>query len=192
LIGRRTGESGLNADDEPDRARALAREYLDRAAIVLTPEEAARLEITDFGLGRFHEVGLQLLVYVNTDRYCAKELVLLPRQICAEHRHPPVGGEPGKEETLRCRWGEAYLYVEGEATADPRATVPPGHGPFLTVWHEVILRPGEQWTVPPNTRHWFQSGDDGAVISEFSTTSRDEFDVFTDPAIDRLARMPGT
>jgi D-lyxose ketol-isomerase len=182
----------MNADNDPDRARALARGYLDRASIALTPEEAGRLEITDFGLGRFREIGLQLLVYVNTDRYCAKELVLLPRQICAEHRHPPIDGDPGKEETLRCRWGEAYLYVEGEATIDPRATVPPGHEPFLTVWHEVILRPGAQWTVPPNTRHWFQSGDAGAVISEFSTTSRDEFDVFTDPAIDRLARMAGS
>ena len=37
---------------------------------------------------------------------CAKELILMPRQTCPEHWHPPVGGEPGKEETFRCRWGE--------------------------------------------------------------------------------------
>jgi D-lyxose ketol-isomerase len=48
-----------------------------------------------------------------------------------------------------------------------------------------VLRPGEQFTVPPNTRHWFQAGPDGAVVSEFSTQSRDDLDVFTDPEISR-------
>ena len=37
-----------------------------------------------------------LLVYVNTDRYCAKELVLYPGQECPEHRHPPFGGPAGE------------------------------------------------------------------------------------------------
>jgi D-lyxose ketol-isomerase len=53
------------------------------------------------------------------------------------------------------------------------------------VFHEVRLRPGEQYTIPPDTLHWFQAGADGAVVSEFSTRSRDEFDVFTDPAVER-------
>jgi D-lyxose ketol-isomerase len=48
-----------------------------------------------------------------------------------------------------------------------------------------VLRPGEQHTIPPDTLHWFQAGDDGAVVSEFSTESRDELDVFTDPRIQR-------
>ena len=44
-----------------------------------------------------------------------------------------------------------------------------------------MLRPGDQHTIAPDTLHWFQAGDEGAVVSEFSTTSRDELDVFTDP-----------
>jgi D-lyxose ketol-isomerase len=48
-----------------------------------------------------------------------------------------------------------------------------------------VLRPGEQYTIFPNTLHWFQGGDEGAVVSEFSTTSRDESDVFSDARIDR-------
>ncbi len=55
-----------------------------------------------------------------------------------------------------------------------------------TVWHEVVPSPGEQYTIPPNTLHWFQAGDEGAIVSEFSTTSRDEKDIFTDPAIRRV------
>jgi D-lyxose ketol-isomerase len=36
-----------------------------------------------------------------------------------------------------------------------------------------------------DTRHWFQAGDKGAVVSEFSTESRDDLDVFTDPRVQR-------
>lgn len=37
--------------------------------------------------------------------------------------------------------------------------------------------------------HWFQAGDEGAVVSEFSSTSRDEFDIFTDPRIKRMTEI---
>jgi len=47
--------------------------------------------------------------------------------------------------------------------------------------------PGRQYTVPSDTLHWFQAGDEWAIVSEFSSTSRDESDVFTDP---RIRRMP--
>jgi D-lyxose ketol-isomerase len=168
-----------------EAARARAREYLSRAGIVLTPAEAANIEIADLGLGELETTGLQLVVYVNTARCCAKELVLFPHQTCPEHRHPPVGAEPGKEETFRCRWGTVYLYVEGPPSAAPVAAPPAGHESAYTVWHEIILHPGQQWTIPPDTLHWFQAGGEGAVVSEFSTRSTDEYDLFTDPQIRR-------
>ena len=56
-----------------------------------------------------------------------------------------------------------------------------------TVFHEVVLRPGEQYTIPPDTWHWFQGGPAGAVVSEFSTRSTDEHDIFVDPQIRRTA-----
>ena len=170
-------------------ARRRTVEYLDKAGIVITPEEVMNIEVTDFGLGDLERTGLQLVVYINTDRVCAKELVLFPRQTCPEHRHPPVEGEPGKEETFRCRWGEVYLYVPGEPTPHPKAIPPKGREHTYTVWHEVVLRPGEQYTLMPDTLHWFQAGDEGAIVSEFSTTSRDEFDIFTDPEIQRTTQV---
>ncbi len=160
-------------------------EYFARAGIVVTEEEKKRIEVADFGLGELEKTGLQLLVYVNTERVCAKELVLFPRQTCPEHRHPPVEGEPGKEETFRCRWGKVYLYVPGEPTPSPKAKPPEGREQWYTVWHEIELNPGDQYTLPPDTLHWFQAGPEGAVVSEFSTRSRDEFDIFTDPEIQR-------
>lgn len=59
------------------------------------------------------KIGLQLLTYINTERVCAKEMVLLPGQACPEHRHIPTDGREGKEESFRCRFGRVYLYVEG-------------------------------------------------------------------------------
>ena len=167
---------------EVDAARQRTADVLAGAGIVLTPDERAGIEIADFGLSRIDELGLEVVVYVNTDRVCAKELVLFPRQTCPEHRHPPFDGTPGKEETFRCRAGLVYLCVEGEPTPEPQARPPEG---AFTVRHEIVLRPGERHTIPPDTLHWFQAGDEGAVVSEFSTTSRDDLDVFTDSRVGR-------
>ncbi len=170
-------------------AQARACEFLDRAGIVLNAEESNNIEVADFGLGELETTGLELVVYVNTERVCAKELVLFPRQTCPEHRHPPIGDDPGKEETFRCRWGTVYLCVEGKTTPNPSAQLPKGREHTYTVRHEIVLHPGQQYTIPPNTLHWFQAGNDGAVVSEFSTCSHDEFDIFTDPQIRRATSI---
>lgn len=172
-----------------DDAKKRALEYFDNAGIVLSGEEREKLEVADFGLGELETTGLQLIIYVNTDRCCAKEMVLFPHQTCPEHRHPPTGGEPGKEETFRCRWGEVYLYVEGDRVKEPRAVPPKGREKTCTVWNEIILQPGRQYTLNPNTKHWFQAGPQGAIISEFSTKSRDEADIFTDEEIQRITKV---
>ena len=170
---------------EMNRCIARALEYYEKAHIVLTEQEKASIEVADFGLGIVENVGLQLLVYVNTQRVCAKEMVLFPGQSCPEHWHVPTQGAPGKEETFRCRYGKVYLYVEGEGEQEKiQAKMPDTK---VSVFHEIVLNPGDQYTLMPGTKHWFQGGENGAVISEFSTRSTDETDEFTD---ERLVRMP--
>ena len=168
-----------------DHYHQQALSYFDKAKIVLTPEEKERIEFADFGLNEFDQTGLILITYVNTTRVCAKELILLPGQTCPEHRHPAIGNEPGKEETFRCRYGAVYLYVTGAVTAKPLGRAPAGRERNYTAWHEIVLKPGQQYTIQPDTLHWFQAGPEGAVVSEFSTRSRDESDVFTDAGIIR-------
>ena len=174
---------------EVHRVQTRAAEMLKHVGIVLAPAEAANIEVAEFGLGEVERTGLELVVYINTDRYCAKELILFPRQTCPEHRHPTVAGQPGKMETFRCRWGRVWLYTEGQPARSPQGRVPAGSEKYYTVFHEVELKPGEQYTIPPNTLHWFQAGDEGAIVSEFSSTSRDESDVFTDPRIKRIPEV---
>jgi len=170
-------------------AQERAAAMLAAAGIPLTNEEQENIEVAEFGLGELEHHGLELVVYENNQRYCAKELVLFPGQTCPEHRHPPVGDDPGKMETFRCRWGRVWLYVEGKPTSEPQAQIPEGAEQYYTVFHEVELNPGDQYTIPPNTLHWFQAGQSGAIVSEFSSTSRDEFDIFTDPRIKRIPEI---
>ena len=166
---------------EYESMQKLAREYFKKANIVVREDEP--IEVADFGLGKVKEIGLQLCVYINTERVCAKEMVLLPYQTCPEHMHVDCYGCQGKEETFRCRYGKVYLYVEGEGSADKVSAKLPATD--TTVYHEVILEPGMQYTIMPGTKHWFCGGEDGAVVSEFSTKSTDETDVFTDKRIVR-------
>ncbi len=154
------------AEKREAQAYALAR--LSELGIAVRADE--EIEVADFGLSNLRETGLQLLVYVNTGRHCAKELVLYPGQTCPEHRHPPFDGTPGKEETFRCRAGAVHLWVEER---------------------ELVLGPGDQHTIPAYTLHWFRAGPEGAVVSEFSTASRDELDVFTDPRVRRETVVGG-
>lgn len=166
-------------------ARRRAAQQLEEAGFILTDAERVGIEVSDFGLSELSQTGLEVVVYVNTQRVCAKELVMFPGQTCPEHRHPPFEGTPGKEETFRCRRGLVYLYLDGPAAETPKCRPAKADRGAFTVWHEVVLRPGQQYTVPPNTLHWFQAGREGAIVSEFSTQSRDDLDVFTDPDIAR-------
>lgn len=175
------------------QARERAVHSLREAGVALRPDEAERIEVADFGLSDLGRYGLQLLTYVNTKRCCAKELVMYPRQTCPEHRHPPIPSldYAGKEETFRCRRGCVYVYLPGPVTARIGAIVPSGEEKNFTVFCEYVLNPGDQVIIPPDTLHWFQAGDEGAVISEFSTRSLDEYDVFTDPRVQRATQIVG-
>ena len=174
---------------EMEQIKGRANERLREAGLLLTDDEVGRLEVADLGLNEFDTTGLVLFTYVNNPLYCAKELILFPHQTCPEHRHPPVAGGPGKMETFRCRKGKVWLYVEGDAAQNPGTEPPEGSREHYTVRHEIALNPGEQYTIVPNTWHWFKAGPEGAVVSEFSSTSRDESDEFTDP---RVKRVPET
>jgi len=169
-----------------ESARKKATLMLANAGITVTEKEVAGMEIADFGLNHLKFQGLEIIVYENNDRYCAKELILFPYQTCPEHRHPDRKGVKGKMETFRCRWGQVFLYIFGKTTSPIRAKVPTGSENNYTVFHEIVLNPGNQYTIPSNTLHWFQGGPKGAIVSEFSSTSHDESDIFTDPNIRRV------
>jgi D-lyxose ketol-isomerase len=177
--------------NEIEKHQKQALVMFHKAGIYVSDEESESIEIADFGLGDFERTGLGVLVYVNTDRCCAKELAIWPGQTCPEHWHPPVGDNPGKEETFRCRWGRMYLYVSGDPTPHPDVPPPAGRESTYTVSKQIILNQGDQYTLQPGVPHWFQAGSEGAVVSEFSTRSTDEYDRFSDTEINRFTQIVG-
>ena len=97
-------------------ARALA--LYEKAGIVLTDAEKQNVEIADFGLNQVETIGLQLVTYVNTERVCAKEMVLFPGQSCPEHIHVTSYGKEGKDSILSDQiditWKGKNITVKGE------------------------------------------------------------------------------
>jgi len=170
---------------ELESARKRAAELLERAGIVARQDELEQIEVADFGLSELEQSGVQILTLVDTEKIAAKVLVSFPCQTEPEHTHPPLGDYKGKEETIRCQWGELYLYGPGEPTACPKGHPPEHRRHTYAVWHEYVLRPGDQITFPANTPHWFQGGPEGAVFWSFSTKAIDVEDVFTDPDVRR-------
>jgi D-lyxose ketol-isomerase len=176
----------MNTDELMLFKNEIAEVY-KKSKIFFSESELKSMEVTDFGLKDFKNIGLGVIIYVNTMKVCAKELAMLPNQICPQHFHPGIKHTEGKEETFRCRWGKVYLYVSGEKQKDIRDKIPQKYKDGFNVFHEIILEPGAQYTLKPETWHWFQAGPEGAVLSEFSTHSFDAGDIFFDKNILREA-----
>jgi D-lyxose ketol-isomerase len=81
-----------------------------------------------------------------------------------------------------------YFYVPGENTFHDGFLVK-GKEHYYTVRHEILMRPGDQITLTPGVKHWFQAGPDGVVMYSFSTIARDILDKFTDPDIVRTTKV---
>jgi D-lyxose ketol-isomerase len=165
-----------------------AFELFRRAGLFLTSEERGRIEVADFGLGQPETEGAQIFTFVQTDRYAAKIIGLFPWQTLPEHWHPPVGDDPGKQETVRVAWGQLYLCAEGPDTLQ-NCRIVPGKAAAYTARCESVFDPGDTRTFQPGERHWFQGGPDGVVLYSFSSVVRDALDGFSDPAIQRSTRI---
>jgi D-lyxose ketol-isomerase len=168
-----------------EAAQRRAAVMLRNTGISLREVELDRIAVADFGLGELSTSGGQILTLLDTEETAVKLIVLFPDQTLPEHRHPPLGDYPGKAETLRCEWGEVYLYTPGTPTPEPKAEIPPHRRETYTVWNEQVLNPGGQVTLPPNQLHWFQGGTYGAVVWSFSSRAVDTQDIFTDSDIQR-------
>lgn len=169
-------------------AQSRAAVMIKTAGIHVTREEAERVEVADFGLSRLDIEGAQILTLVTTDRIAVKVVALFPGQTLPEHWHPPVGDDPGKEETVRVISGILRFYIRGDDNMR-EGSIPAGKENVYTARHELILKPGDQITMEPGTKHWFQADERGVVMYSFSSVARDVLDGFADPAIKRVTEI---
>ena len=169
-------------------AQRQAAEMIRRTGMTITDAEADSIEVVDFGLSNLEKEGVQVLTLVQTERISVKVLAMLPNQTEPEHWHPPVGDDPGKEEIIRVIAGTVYFYIAGEDTFKEGFIVE-GKDDCYTMRREIVMRPGDQLTLAPGEKHWFQARADGAVMYSFSTIARDALDQFSDPDIVRITQV---
>jgi D-lyxose ketol-isomerase len=170
----------FNPNDRHLRKQCL--ELIDRSGVLLSSIERERLVLTDFGLDNFEREGVGLVDLLRTPTVRTGVLVLLPHQTLPEHRHPLCEHSPGKEETIRCLFGEFRVYRVGQDTME-RGSVPRDKHDCYTVRHEIILSPPEQTTLARAEAHWFQAGPEGAVGMTFQNTVDESYNDFTDPGV---------
>jgi D-lyxose ketol-isomerase len=137
------------------KAQKEAKKVLKEASIPLPKN--AEIEIVDFGLGNFRKTGLALFVKVNEPEYCSKWMVVLPGQVCADHKHKD------KKETFIVMKGIVELTTGNK---------------------KIVLKPGDSYTLIQNTYHTFTSKR-GAVVEEVSTYDTNADNYFKDERIIR-------
>ena len=174
--------------EQQKAAQKQAADMIRQAGITISDKEAESIEVVDFGLSNIEKEGVQVLTLVETERISVKVLVMLPDQTEPEHWHPPVADDPGKEETIRVIAGTVYFYVAGEDTFEEGFIVE-GKDNCYIMRKEIVMKPGDQLTLAPGEKHWFQAREDGAVMYSFSTIARDALDQFTDPDIVRITKV---
>jgi D-lyxose ketol-isomerase len=125
----------------------------------------------DFGLGKFTEVGMAGIFWVNNqkDNYFGHEIYLLPGQMIPEHKHVKTDAAGPKLEAWQPRYGWIYIYGEGTPTPGVEARIPESHKQCAVARTEKKLLPGEvgelagaeQW-------HWMHAPE-GAIVTEYAT-----------------------
>lgn len=173
---------------EINQAIRDARDAFTRAAWVLPPN--ARWDVTDLGLGRFHEVGLVLVNLAEEPEYCEKIMFSRQLQVTPLHTHAQ------KKEDIICRSGRLAVELwagHPETTSKNTPVALKRNGEWFETGSGVtfVLEAGERVTLVPGVYHafWAESSG-GCVVGEVSTANDDATDnFFVDPQIGRFPEI---
>jgi len=157
---------------DEEAAKAAYIDFLREAGYPVNDSIVKKMWASDFGLGRFTEAGVGGIIWWGDEKhnFSSLDAFLLPGQIIPEHWHVREGSVPEKIEAWLVRYGEMYVYGEGEPTPAIRAKLSPADAAHVTVKAEKILQVGDAAGIArPLEKHWMQAGPEGAIFSEFST-----------------------
>jgi len=155
----------------------------------LFPEFKENLWVSDYGTGKFTELGLAAYMFKNneTDQYMLMDLFLLPSQMLPEHWHLDGETNPAKLEGWLVRNGMSYIVGSGDDNlADfPQIKIPDCHvDGTVTHKHVVAAKPGS--FTPQDVvyaPHWQWAGPEGAIITEVANVHTNEAVRHSDQAI---------
>lgn len=144
-------------------------------------------DITDFGSGRFKEVGLVVFTVRNGHHqlvpYTAKPYAEKILIVC-ENQHTPMHHHVRKSEDIICRAGgnllcRVYNAAASGALSENDVNVSlDGVRHHVKAGHTFVLQPGMSITLTPNLYHefWAQPGSGTAIAGEVSSVNDDETD----------------
>ncbi|MEP6018275.1 MAG: D-lyxose/D-mannose family sugar isomerase [Paracoccaceae bacterium] len=155
-------------------------------------------DITDYGLGKFHEIGLILFTTrnglaseLNSGRgmlYAEKMMISDDKQLAPMHRH-----NVKTEDIINRGGGDLVLelfpaHADGSINRDAGLDVISDAVPVRLGKGELLrLKPGQSVTLPPSIWHAFWAENGRCLITEVSTVNDDVTDnVFEDP----IGRFP--
>jgi D-lyxose ketol-isomerase len=159
---------------DEEAAKNAVIELLEYHGYYVYPTFKENLYVTDFGLGKFTEVGLACIMFANKlageFSYMMQDLILMPNQMLPEHWHvKPADAQTGgaqKDEGWFIRWGLSYVIGEGEPNLPPEVKVPAIHGE-VTVEHCTVAKPGVFVGLSRvGSHHWQFAGKEGVILTE--------------------------
>jgi D-lyxose ketol-isomerase len=161
---------------DEDKARDAIIELAKFHGYPITQGFREKLWVSDYGIGRFTEVGLSAIGIVNNldgeYSFMLQDLFMLPNQMLPEHWHVEVpeaekktrGAQ--KDEGWYIRWGRSYVIGEGNKNLPPEVSVPKSHGP-VTVEHCTVADAGTFVKLTKRgSRHWQFAGQQGVILTE--------------------------
>jgi len=182
-------EDFYGPDGKFDQAKAKAAYYelMDYHGFPVMPVlKTDEFWVLDFALGKFTEVGMGGIFYVNNkkDNYLLHDIWLLPGQMIPEHYHIKLGDVQAKMEAWLVRHGSAWFGSVGEPSENAGEIIPPTHRDIAKARHIVFKKPGEVVVQPvPEARHWMKAGPEGAIVTEVATYHSMDALRFTHPDI---------
>jgi len=164
---------GSNGEFDQEKAKDAIIALMKYHRYPVFPNIREQLWVSDYGTGKFTEVGLAACMFKNNSkqRYMLMDLFLLPNQMLPEHWHlegtqGDDKGNPAKLEGWLVRHGSSYIVGEGKPNLT--VNVPNSHNNgIVTVKHEVFTQPGEFVQLNrAKAHHWQLAGPRGAIITE--------------------------
>jgi len=182
-------EHFYTADGKFDAEKAKAAYYEMMAHYNYPIPPRLRTEdfwVLDFGLGKFTEVGMGGIFWINDHRgFFGHEIFLLPGQMIPEHQHLSTENGPAKMEGWHVRYGWCYVFgMTGKSTPEMVKLIPPSHRDIARARVAKKLLPGEVAALDqPCNWHFMVAGPLGAIVSEYATWHDNAGLRFTHPGV---------
>jgi D-lyxose ketol-isomerase len=177
----------------PDRtfnAEAAKQAYFDMMKAYNYPIppklQSPDMWVQDFGLGRFTEVGMAGIFWINEKEadYFGHEIYLLPGQMIPEHWHVKTADARPKMEGWHLRHGSVTLFGEGDPTPGAEATIPASERAFAKCRHATPLAVGELGKLNrPEAPHFMVAGPQGCIVTEYASYHDGKARRFTTPDV---------